>query len=63
MVPIEFGANINWRSASMTQKLKASVGIKGSSITAGGLRKVDTSAVVNLADTMIPKYTASFLFL
>ena len=62
-VPTEFGANINWRRVSTAHRLKASIGIGGSSIIAGGLRKDVTNAMVNLANTMIPKYIASFLFL
>ena len=62
-MPTEFGANINWRRVSTAHRLKASIGIGGSSIIAGGLRKDVTNAMVNLANTMIPKYIASFLFL
>ena len=45
-----------------THNLKASIGIEGSSTTAGDLRKDDANDIANLANTRVPKYTASILF-
>jgi len=62
-VPIEFGTNLNLSSGRCPHKLKASTGIRGRSMTVGGLEKDDASDIANLANAKLPKYAASILFL
>ena len=47
----------------MAHILRASIGTRGSSTNVGGLRKVNTNVVVNLANVRVPKYAARILFL
>ena len=62
-VPIKFGIHLRRRSAITPHKLKASTGIWGRSMYAGGLINHVTSDATNLANARVPKYTKGTLFL
>ena len=62
-VPNELGISKSRMSTSIAQILKASIGTGGSSTNVGGLTKINTNVVVNLANVRVPKYAARILFL
>ena len=62
-VPIAPGANLNLSCAVVAHKLKASIGIRGSSMITGGLERADANQTPNLVNDRLPKYTRSILFL
>ena len=61
--PNELGTNMSRRSTTIAHILKASTGIGRNSTNVGGLTKAVASAIANLANVRVPKYTARILFL
>lgn len=62
-VPSECGTLLNRKSTTNPHKLKASIGAGGRSMIVRGPTRFDASETANLASAMLPKYTASILFL
>ena len=62
-VPNECGTLLNRKSTTNPHKLKVSIGTGGRSMTFRGTTRFDASETTNLANVMLPKYTARVLFL
>ena len=62
-MPIEFGTVVYRRFITIAHRSKASIGYGKMSAVIGCLTKDNMRDMINLADSRVPKYTASILLL